>query len=245
MKVRCRVGPTRSSCCFSAWPSSSPSPQASAPTLDPEVLRIFQLADTAICALFFADFLYTLYKAADRKRYFVTWGWIDLLSSIPQVGWLSGSEYVRWGRAARVLRLVRGIRSLRTVLEFVSNKRAESAALTATFVAILAVVLSSIAVLQVEKANPGANIVNAGDALWWATVTVTTVGYGDLFPVTAVGRVIAAGLMLLGIGVFLTVAAFVASWFLGPAEAEQEEELELIRKELTMIRERLDRDAAG
>ena len=74
------------------------------------------------------------------------------------------------------------------------------------------VIFSSIAILQVET-DPNSNIKTAEDAIWWAYVTITTVGYGDKFPVTTEGRIIAAVLMTVGVGLFGTFTAFLASWF--------------------------------
>jgi voltage-gated potassium channel len=76
----------------------------------------------------------------------------------------------------------------------------------------LLIIFSSIAILQVEK-DPASNIKSAEDAIWWAYVTITTVGYGDKYPVTTEGRVIAAVLMTAGVGLFGTFTAYVASWF--------------------------------
>ena len=69
--------------------------------------------------------------------------------------------------------------------------------------AILVVGLGGIGVYLAEHGNPSANITNLGDAFWWAIVTITTVGYGDYYPVTAVGRAIAVIVMFSGIGIFL------------------------------------------
>ena len=79
-------------------------------------------------------------------------------------------------------------------------------------IAVLLVIFSAIAILQVED-DPNSNIKTAEDAIWWAYVTITTVGYGDKFPVTTEGRIIAAILMTAGVGMFGTFTAFVASWF--------------------------------
>jgi len=75
----------------------------------------------------------------------------------------------------------------------------------------------SIAALHFESASTDGNIRTAGDALWWAIVTVTTVGYGDLYPVTVEGRVVAVVLMVAGVGTFATLAGALASWFLAGA----------------------------
>jgi voltage-gated potassium channel len=88
---------------------------------------------------------------------------------------------------------------------------------------------------------PGANIVTAGDAMWWSVVTLTTVGYGDRFPVTAEGRIVATLMMTAGVGLFGAFSGFVASWFLRPAEHEQDDALREVRLELAAIRALLER----
>ncbi len=78
--------------------------------------------------------------------------------------------------------------------------------------AIAAVGLGAIAILDAERDVPGANITTSGDALWWAATTVTTVGYGDVYPVSTSGRLVAVALMLVGIAVVGAVTASVATW---------------------------------
>lgn len=79
---------------------------------------------------------------------------------------------------------------------------------------ILLVLIASLAMLDAERGAEGASIETFWDALWWSAVTVTTVGYGDTFPVTAAGRVIAAAMMLCGIGLLGFVTASLATWVL-------------------------------
>lgn len=208
--------------------------------VSPPTRSILQYADTAICALFFGDFVVQLVRARDRKRYFLTWGWLDLLSSIPMV------DALRVGRAARVLRILRVLRvakSTKLVADFVLRRRAEGAFLAAMLVTLLLVVFGSIAILQFE-ATRGGNITSAGDAIWWSVVTLTTVGYGDRYPVTPEGRFLAMLLMTAGIGLFGAFSGFVASWFLRPNEEEQEDDLEAIRTELVVIRAMLEEERA-
>ena len=83
--------------------------------------------------------------------------------------------------------------------------------------------VASLAVLDAERGADAATIRTFGDALWWATTTVTTVGYGDLFPVTTEGRWVAAGLMLAGIALIGVVTATVASWLLERVRDIEEE----------------------
>lgn len=176
--------------------------------LSEETSRLLNYIDIAICIFFFIEFCIRFYQA-DNKLKFMRWGWIDLISSIPMI------NFLRFGRILRFIRLIRIIRAFRTTKQFVTYIFSNKAQGTFTSVAILAVLLvifSSIAILQVENA-PNSNIHTAEDAIWWAYVTITTVGYGDKFPVTTEGRIIASFLMTAGVGLFGTFTAYIASLF--------------------------------
>lgn len=203
--------------------------------------QVLAYADNAVCVLFFADFLQQLARAPDRWGYFIRWGWIDLLSSIPMV------DAFRVGRAARilrVLRLLRAAKATRILTTFVLRRRAQGAFLAASLITLLLMVFASIAILQFERPADG-NIRTAPDAVWWTVVTMTTVGYGDHFPVTMGGRVVAALLMMVGIGLFGTFSGFVASWFLRPGEQQQDDALADVRQELVEIRRLLEVRGGG
>ncbi|MDX2119661.1 MAG: ion transporter [Gemmatimonadota bacterium] len=200
--------------------------------LDPDTVAILRYADLVICALFFLDFLYPLRRAPDRGRYLVTWGWLDLLSSIP------GIAALRLGRAGRIVRIVRVLRGLRSTRQLVTSfvrLRAASTFFAAGLVALVVLIFSSAAILQFET-GPTANIRGPEDAIWWAFSTITTVGYGDRYPVTTEGRLIGMLLMTVGVGLFATFSGFVASWFLAPQEAEEESEIRKLREEVGEVR---------
>lgn len=185
--------------------------------LPAETSRLLNYIDTSICIFFLFEFSVRFYQA-ENKLSFMKWGWIDLVSSIPMV------DFVRAGRILRLIRLLRVIRAFRSTNQLVSYVFRNKAQGTFTSVAVLAVLLiifSSIAILQVET-DPNSNIKSAEDAIWWAYVTITTVGYGDKFPVTTEGRIIAAILMTGGVGLFGTFTAYVASWFVTEKKTEQE-----------------------
>ncbi len=204
--------------------------------LDQRTRQILVYADMGVCGLFFLDFMISLVKARDRLHYLSRWGWVDLLSSIPTI------PILRLGRAARilrVLRLLRGVRSIKILSTFILDRRAESGFLAAALLSILLVVFGSIAVLQFES-TPEANIKTAQDALWWAFVTITTVGYGDRFPVTSEGRIVGALLMTAGVGLFGTFAGFVAAWFLEPSRRRERSELQDVKEELAAVRRLLE-----
>lgn len=183
--------------------------------LPAEISRMLNIVDNIICIIFLFDFGVRLYKA-ENKLSFLKWGWIDLVSSIPAF------DFMRVGRALRLIRLLRILRAFRSTKHLVHHifkKRTQGALTAAAIIAVLMVIFSSIAILQVEV-DPTSNIKTAEDALWWSYVTITTVGYGDKFPVTTEGRIIAALLMTVGVGLFGTFTAFLASWFVGENKNE-------------------------
>lgn len=209
--------------------------------VDPDVSVILDYADMSVCLIFFFDFLLCLQRAKGRRwTYFLTWGWLDLLSSIPAL------DVARWGRIARVFRIFRVLRGLRLtqiVAGLVLRQRAEAVVLASALAALILVVTCSVAILRFEDA-PDSNITSGGDAIWWAFATITTVGYGDRFPVTAEGRVVAAILMTAGVGLSSTVAAFLAAWFLQPSrKAADRKDRELV-KELGLLREAVERQGS-
>lgn len=179
-------------------------------TVDADVQTILEYADFAICVVFLADFLFLLATAPDRLKYLRTWGWIDLVSSIPVVGPLRVGRAVR---LVRILRVLRGVRSARQILQIVAAKRSQSAFLAAVASGFVLIVSSSIAVMQFERA-PNSNIRSGADAMWWAITTMSTVGYGDFYPVTPEGRIVAVCLMVGGVVIFGTFSALVTAWFL-------------------------------
>ncbi|WED23483.1 ion transporter [Vibrio sp. JC009] len=209
--------------------------------LPKDINEILNKADNFICLFFLADFFIRL-KHAKSKRQFMKWGWIDLLSSIPMVDVL---RYGRIVRVVRVLRLLRAVRSTKVIISFVFKKRMEGTFALVSLVSIILTIFGAIAILLLEKGVDGANINSASDALWWAFVTITTVGYGDYFPVTYEGRIIASILMTAGVGLFGTFTGFVASWFLEEDEEDRskhiitnlKDEVEELRNEVQKLQE--------
>jgi voltage-gated potassium channel len=126
-----------------------------------------------------------------------------------------------------VLPLLRPLRLLRLIpLLSVLNRRAQTGlrgrvAIYVAGGASLLAFVAALAVLDVERSSPDANISDFGDAIWWAVTTMTTVGYGDRYPVTSVGRVVGFGLMLGGIALLGTVTATLASWLVETVAAER------------------------
>jgi len=184
--------------------------------LPPEISKILHLLDHMICVIFLFDFTYRFYKAESKLSY-MKWGWIDLLASIPAV------DVLRTGRAIRLIRLLRILRAFKSVHHLVNHiyqKRSNSALGTAAIVATFMIIFSSIAILQVEH-DPESNILTAEDAIWWSYSTINYGAYGDKYPVTTEGRIIAGLLMTTGVALFGTVTAYMASWFMGDTKADE------------------------
>lgn len=142
------------------------------------------------------------------------WGWIDLVSSIPAI------DFLRIGRLFKLIRLLRIVKSFRTIKNFVDQvfvNRVEGTVTSVISIAILVIIFSSISILQFERVPEG-NIKTAEDAIWWTYTTITTVGYGDKYPVTTEGRIVAVFLMTVGVGIFGTFTAYVASFFVESKE---------------------------
>lgn len=128
-----------------------------------------------------------------------------------------------------VLPMLRPLRILRLVTLLAVLQRTAGRALRGRIsiyaggAAVLLIFVSALAVLDAERDAPGATITTFGSALWWASVTITTVGYGDVTPVTEGGRLIAAGLMVGGIALLGVVTATIASWIVERVEVKDEE----------------------
>ena len=181
-----------------------------------EVSRLLTLLDDSICVFFLFEFFIRFFNTKNKVK-FMQWGWIDLLSSIPAFPFL---RMGRMFRLVRLLRILRAFRSTKQIITHLFRNKARGAFTTVSAVAVIMIIFSSVAILQVEH-DPKSNIKSAEDAIWWAWVTITTVGYGDRYPVTTEGRIIASFLMTVGVGLFGTFTGFIASWFL---EKKQEDE---------------------
>ena len=168
------------------------------------------LIEIAITPIFLFDFLYRLLTAPARKRYmFRRWGWADLVAVIPLL------------RLFRVFRMVAVAREGRAVgrerlLEDIWVSRASTTFLFTIFLVIVVVEFAGMAEFYVEQGVPHANITSAGDSIWWGLVTITTVGYGDEYPVGEGGRLVGVLLLFAGIGLFSVLTGFIANVFLAP-----------------------------
>ena len=194
-----------------------------------ELAKLLNLFDLITCAIFFVDFLIRLSLAPSKLQY-LRWGWIDLISSIPTL------EQLRFGR---IFRLIRILRAVKGAVASTRQIKLRDPFLSAVMIYFLCVFLGATSVLYLEAEVEGSNIRSARDAIWWAMVTVTTVGYGDFTPVTDEGRILAVTLMSAGIGLFGVFSVQCTQYLLKRWQDDESDKLEEIHTELGVVKAEL------
>lgn len=181
-------------------------------------LDLLTFYDNLICVIFLADFFLNLKQAPSKREYLLgERGWLDLLGSLPSLGILRATAVLRLfrlSRFARITRLLRG-QNKKQLVDDVVKHRAQYAVFITILLTFVVLVTASLVVLNAESRSDTANIKTGWDAFWWAFVTITTVGYGDRFPVTAIGRIGAMFVMVMGIGIIGALASIMASILVG------------------------------
>jgi voltage-gated potassium channel len=174
--------------------------------LPDEISIMLNYFDDAICVFFFIEFVIR-FRKAENKLAFMKWGWIDLVAAIPMI------DPLRAGRVFRLIRIIRIYRaytSLKELLDQLLEHKMKGAFYSFTLLSFLIMIFSAITILIVEV-DPNSNIKTAEDAIWWTYTTITTVGYGDKYPVTTAGRFLGMLLMTFGVGLFGAYTAYIAS----------------------------------
>lgn len=160
-----------------------------------------------VWVVFVIDYVVSLGLARPRRRWFLT--------HLPELAMV----------ALPALRPLRLLRLLSVVVMLHRSSVAAFRGRVAVYVVsttTLLVLIAGIAVLDAEQHAPHANLRNIGDAWWWAFATITTVGYGDFYPITLAGRLVAVGLMASGVALLGTVTALLASWFVDQVSRARE-----------------------
>lgn len=175
-----------------AWPIVDP-------RLSPTWRTATHVADLVVWAIFAVEYGIRLVLAADRPHY-----WAHHLHDLAIIAL----------PVLRPLRLLRLVMLLRVLNRSATHTLRGRVVVYATGASVLLAVCAALAELDAERHAPHANITSFGDALWWAATTVSTVGYGDRYPVTFEGRCIAVGLMVGGVALIGAVTASFASWLI-------------------------------
>ncbi|MFM2070680.1 MAG: hypothetical protein RLZZ623_943 [Actinomycetota bacterium] len=180
---------------------------------DPNLDTVLRVMNALLSAIFLGDFTYRLVTSTPKSKYlFRQFGWADLLASLP----FHQLKVLRIFRLIRVFRLLRE-HGVKKIVRSLVKDRAGSALLTLLLMGILVLEFGSLVVLHIEQYARGANITTGADAVWYVLVTISTVGYGDRFPVTNSGRVAGAVIIMIGVGIFGTFTGYLANVFLTPS----------------------------
>ncbi|MEZ2388298.1 potassium channel family protein [bacterium RCC_150] len=181
-------------------------------------------------AVFVVDYIINLVLAPERGRWFVR--------NLHELGIVALP-------ALRPLRLLRLVSILRVVHRIGGTALRGRVLIYVLGAAALLIYAGALAALDAEENTPGSNLTTFGDAIWWALTTITTVGYGDHYPVTFLGRCVAAGLMIGGVAVLGVVTASVASWMVESVAVETAAELDAaeapVYEELRQLRAQVER----
>jgi voltage-gated potassium channel len=152
-----------------------------------------------VWGIFVADYLVMFYLAPRKKKFFRAHIFELILVALP---------FVRMLRPLRAIMFIgqAGFRSRRQLI-----KNLWWVVLLASF---LMIIIMGAAILDIERTVPNSNIKTPSDAVWWAFVTITTVGYGDKFPISTEGRLVAGFLILFGVLMMATITGAAAAWIL-------------------------------
>ncbi|MFY2509644.1 potassium channel family protein [Vibrio pectenicida] len=169
--------------------------------------------DFVICSIFLLQLTIDWIRSADRLQY-IKRHWIDFIASIPMV------EPLRFARLFHILRVILVIRSSRSLVKQLMINRRETTLASILLLMVILLTIGSSIMLFLESKSPDANIQTGGDAIWWALVTISTVGYGDHFPVTNAGKILASGLIICGVGIFGMISGLITSLITSPTEVQ-------------------------
>ena len=182
--------------------------------LQPHQQKLLERVDVVIALLFLGEWLWRLKKADNRTRFFAR-SWWELLAAIPLT-----NDVTRTLRGVRLLRVIRIVRILRIIrlgvrLTVIASRMkvfGQATHLISISMTVATIVLTGAVGFHYFEFGVNPNVDSFFDSVWWSVVTVTTVGYGDIFPVTTEGRIIAMGLLIVGLASFGTFTAAIAAW---------------------------------
>ena len=158
--------------------------------------------DLIVTAILFIDFYLRMRESRETNRIFILKHLYEIPALIPLVVFGIFENYSYLNVVFRLLRLIRLFRIIHLSSRILSiSSQTNNRLIYIILVSVMAVTSGALGLYFVEEQAPGSKVTNLGDAFWWAIVTVTTVGYGDIYPVTAEGKIIASILMVVGIGI--------------------------------------------
>ena len=197
--------------------------------INPETRQILIGLDFLICSIFILQLVIDLIRSTNKMQFMKT-HWIDFLASMPMI------EPLRYARLFSILRMVLIYRSGKNMFSHLFSNRRETTLASILLLMVFLLTVGSSMMLFIEGKSPESNIQDGGDALWWALVTISTVGYGDHYPVTEAGKILASGLIICGVGLFGMISGLISSMILSPTQSQtqQLENKEKLLKQIVM-----------
>jgi voltage-gated potassium channel len=208
--------------------------------IDNESKQVLIGLDFIICSVFLLQLTIDLFRSENKTSYLKV-HWIDFLASIPMV------EPLRFARIFQILRVILVLRSSKRIFRELFRNRKETTLASIILLLVLLLTIGAGTILLLEHKEPGANITTGHDALWWAFVTISTVGYGDHYPVTASGKLVASLVIVCGVGVFGMISGLITSLITEPTDSQnqriesKDKKLDLILEQQQQILNRLDK----
>ena len=195
--------------------------------LSPSVMHLFDISEIIIIFLFCLEYLLRLYAAPNRMAFvFSLYGLIDLLAILPFVLFLEldlrSVRALRLFRLFRIFRLARYTRVVEIFQEAIYNIKDEL--LIFCFATLLLLYVSSVGIFHCESEIQPESFGTMFQCFWWSVITLTTVGYGDAYPVTALGKVFTSFIALMGIGIVAVPVGLITSSFIDLANHRKEKE---------------------
>ena len=205
----------------------------SVPGLTEETVALLGWTEVVLVSVFTIEYVLRLYAAEPRRSYALSWfGLIDLISIVPFYLGLTGVEtfrVLRVFRMVRVLKLTRYSRSLQRL--FKAFNMAKEELVLFVVVAVIVMYFSAVGIYMFENAAQPENFESVPHSFWWAIVTLTTVGYGDVYPVTVGGRIFTGFVLMTALGVVSMPSAIIASSLTEVRRIEDEAEEERLRED--------------
>ncbi|WP_299685277.1 potassium channel family protein [uncultured Vibrio sp.] len=208
--------------------------------IDKESKQVLIGLDFIICCIFLFQLTIDLFRSENKKEYLRV-HWIDFLASIPMI------EPLRFARIFQISRVILVLRSSKRIVSALFRNRHETTLASIILLLVILLTIGAGTILLLEHQNPNANITTGDDALWWAFVTISTVGYGDHYPVTTAGKLVASLVIISGVGVFGMISGLITSLITSPTHHEnqraenRERYLEQIIEQQAKILERLEK----
>jgi voltage-gated potassium channel len=179
--------------------------------LTPSQIKWFGRIDMTVALIFLTEFCIKFYIAKSKRKFFMTHWW-ELLAAIPVTTPTTQSmRLIRFLRLIRLIRLIRVVEGVQEILDYL-ERFAKQTYLVYVLTVWSTIIFCSTLVFHAFEHSINSRVRNLFDSFWWAMTTVTTVGFGDIYPVTVGGRIVGIFLMMGGIGTSMIFTALVASF---------------------------------